>query len=288
MKTYLLLILLISFAPFTTMGQQYYIKTNGDTIYGKVNLNPIFDNSRSIRFISNSGEKIDLKPHWAKEVFYKQDMIFKPVIHNNQRLFMAVISDGTPLSAYTYVYELSNKMERSRILSKNGETLVINKFNFKNQMIKFLEDCPEIVSGLEEKKYRLKFLGEMVGAYNNCSKAPTLVSGSNNSLVDNHTDAVVVSTTAPKQNLPEPMATSKSTEPEMNAIASFKEYIENADQISNKSDILELLKDLENRWQKEREIPGYLWSALEGMANNDEGLAEKVKALKDQLSENRE
>ncbi|MGI9542387.1 MAG: hypothetical protein ACR2MX_03955 [Cyclobacteriaceae bacterium] len=298
MKNYLIVFLLSALTAITCQAQQYFVKLKGDTVYGKAHLNPILDNSRSIRFVTASGEKLQLKPHLTKAVFYSDEHLFKPVIYHNQRLFM-ILMEGGSLSAYRYISKNGTSTQVSRVLSKNGKSIEVNKFNFKNQMGDFLGDCPEVVTGLEEKKYRIRNLAEMVRAYNSCSTSESAVAENKNrqasdpkpstQMSKSVTEAPVIEpsspeleTTSDESDLEE--VVSPEQEIEVNHIDSFRTHVAGVEGLSNKTDILELIKDLENRWQQEGVIPDYLWGALENLTKSDGDLTEKVIELKSNLS----
>lgn len=291
MKNYLISFLLTIFTAITCQAQHYYVKLNGDTVYGKAHVNPILDNSRSIRFVTDAGEKLELKPHLTRIVYYSEEHLFEPVIYQQQRLFM-ILMEGGPLSAYRYISKYGSSSQVSRVLSKNGKAIEVNKFNFKNQMTDFLGDCPEIITGLEEKRYRIKNLVEMVRAYNNCSiSEPTLAENSSKQIPEPPptTEPVVeVAENPATETVPTTsnidLLVSSQPEYETNQIDSFRDHVAGMEGLSNKTDILELIKDLENRWQQEGVIPEYLWGALENMTNSDEGLTKKVQDLKSNLS----
>lgn len=293
MKNYLITLLLTVLTAITCHGQHYFVKLNGDTIYGKAHINPILDNSRSIRFVTDAGEKLELKPHLTRTVYYSEKHLFEPVIYQQQRLFM-ILMEGGPLSAYRYISKDGSSSQVSRVLSKNGEAIEVNKFNFKNQMTDFLGDCPEIITGLEEKRYRIKNLVEMVRAYNNCFISEPALAENRGEQIPEPTPAtepdvevsesVVVAPVKLETTSDIDQVASPQPQNGTNQIDSFRNHVASMEGLSNKTDILELIKDLENRWQQEGIIPEYLWGALENMTNSDEGLTKKVENLKSNLS----
>jgi len=301
MKKYLTTILFTILATVACQAQQYFVKLNGDTVYGKANLNPILDNSRMIRFVTKDGEKMNLKPHLTKAVFYSDDYIYVPVIYQQQRLFM-ILMEGGSLSAYRYITKDGSSTQVSRVLSKNGDAIEVNKFNFKNQMTDFLGDCPEVVEGIEEKKYRLRALTELVKAYNNCTSTENNLANNQHQAPPQAPKTPEPSSDASKVVLQVPaevVSTSDMASPSVsngevknepdleaaaNHIESFREHVASIEDLNSKTDILELIKDLENRWQQEGEIPDYLWGALESMTKSDASLTEKVAELKSSLT----
>ena len=66
----------------------------------------------------------------------------------------------------------------------------------------------------------------------------------------------------------------------LNKLEEFEQYVTGLQDFQFRSDVLELVKDLENRVHQNSDIPNYLWSTLEAMVQDDPELTEKAKNLK--------
>jgi len=170
-RTLLLLSFSVVFSFLTAQRNQYYVKLSRDTVYGRLNINTYRDNSLKMLFKTEDGKNITVLPNNTLMVYYDEDHLYRAVIYNNQRLFLKEIYFGMLLGIFNYTRYESNSgsVITSKIFSKgNTESIEISNFNFKRQVKNFLSDCPEIVSGIDSKKYKYKHMVEIGQAYDNC------------------------------------------------------------------------------------------------------------------------
>jgi len=261
-QLYVLFLLLCSIS-FNVYGQdqQYYLKLNGDTVFGKLRISQYNDNSRKINFKDNEGKKKVVYPQTASYVFGLKDYQLRSVIFRDQRLFMEPVYEGR-VSVYNYIrYEKnSSTLMNSRVLiKKKGEGIEISGLTFKSQMKKFFDDCNRIIEGLDNKTYKFKDLVKIAEDYEDCGSEQDEITISNN---------VKPASSSMFENL-----------------RSLRLSITNTADFDNKSDLLELVDDIIQKLQKQETVPAYLWLALTSMTEGNEDLDSKAKKIREEADQ---
>ena len=138
---------------------QYIVKLNGDTLRGKLLINPMRDNTRSMYFKHEDGTKENIRPIRASYVYYDKEYQFRSIPFNNQRLFMQIVREERNLSHYNYTHKRDNSMATTKVLAKpNGDALEISALSFRKQVANFLDDCPQVEAKIEAKQYKLSLI----------------------------------------------------------------------------------------------------------------------------------
>ncbi|KJD32067.1 hypothetical protein PK35_11545 [Tamlana nanhaiensis] len=109
----------------------------------------------------------------------KRKAVFVPVIKEITKKkkilgFAEIVIDGKVKLFKRTVYG-QNKIYEESLIAKEGEAVIpfnyIELKSFKNRASEYFKDCPNLVSKLENKKYRRNDLEEIVTFYNsNCAK----------------------------------------------------------------------------------------------------------------------
>ena len=162
MKQLLILSLLILSSPLIAQND-FVVISSGDTIYGKITF-PISDNFvENISVKGRSGTR-KIGANFIQHCRYKQDD-YKSILHDGRYRIMKVIEPGY-LSYLTFrpdgEYEFSTKF----LYKITGEAMQVSSIGFRGFITNFLEECPQITQAVEDKKYGLKNLDELVAAYN--------------------------------------------------------------------------------------------------------------------------
>jgi len=252
------ILFLIFFITLHSKAQerQYFIKLNGDTVYGKLKINTFLDNSKNMLFRTENKQRINLLPQRTKLVYHSKKFIFEPVIFKGRRLFMKRLYTGI-LKIYNYTrYEInSGSVMTSKIVKNKGlESVEVTSFGFKKQLSEYLKDCPEIEAKIIHKYYKMKNIFEMAEDYDNCSqKIVTTLKNIN------------------RESISE--------------IEDYRTVIESSD-LEKKDEVLEILKDIEKKILSEEDVPNYLWNALISTVKSNSELNEKAIVLQKSLTEN--
>lgn len=302
----ILLLLICCWQTSKAQDRQYIVKINGDTIYGRLMINPIRDNSREMFFKSDDGTKERVRPLRTTYAYYNPKYQFRSVIFSNQRLFMQIVREDEKVSLYNYVHDRDNSLVNSRVAVKsNGEAIELSVLNFKNQIREFLDDCPELIAKLEAKQYKFKTHQAMFADYNQCDVlqyTTTSALQAQTQVQTQPSQPVTPSSTTPTSSTPPgtPVANEVSGSVAVPAVATtdtesgksdiqllrlrklqeFKEYVVGLQNFQFSKDVLDLVVDLENRINQNSEIPAYLWTTLDAMVEDNEALKEQAQQLK--------
>ena len=264
-------------------------------------INPIRDNSRSMYFKDENGDKQNLRPVRISYIYYDEEYQFRSVAFFNQRLFMQILKEDTRLSYYNYIHKRDNSIASTKVAIKSdGEALEISALTFKRQMTDFIEDCPSLALKVENRVYRYKDYEQIFADYNQCdvqvyvsANSETSTSAQNQGSNTTATTAIATGTSATTtpttpdpetgtgnaDNLTSPQD-SEGKKAKLSEIDSFRSYVRGLENFENSRDVLEWLTDVEYRIIENRNIPNYLWSSLDEMSENHAALKQKSEALK--------
>jgi hypothetical protein len=287
--------LVLTFCISSLMAQsdQYMVKLNGDTIRGKLQINPARDNSQSMYFKHEDGSKENIRPIRISYVYYSDQYQFRSVPFYNQRLFMQIVKEDRNLSNYNYIHKRDNSIATTKVVVKpGGEVLELSALTFRKQITEFLQDCPKVVAMLEAKQYKYKDQHQLFEDYNNCDTQAVTVDANTNA--DANTDQTVTSYSSnPAQTTAADVTTATgagsvsvtpgSKENKLSKIDNFRKYVRGLDNFQHSRDVLEWLTDVEYRVSQGREIPNYLWSSLNAMTSENPDLQDKADLLQKDL-----
>ena len=289
---------------------QYVVKFNGDTIYGKVQINPMRDNTRSMYFKNIDGSKENLRPVRISYVYFDEEHQFRSVAFFNQRLFMQILKEDERVSYYNHIHKRENSVATTKVAIKpNGDAVELSALTFRKQVEDFLDDCPSIVAKIENKEYRYKDYEKLFADYNDCDEQLVVVSNQESNTSDNVSNSSQVNNSAvvtgagaataissensgtqaatPTSNSGTPAAalpaqtSAKNTK--LDKIDDFRGYVRSLNNFSRSRDVLEWLTEIEFRVIEGREIPNFLWSSLQEMSKDHAGLTAKSQTLKEDL-----
>lgn len=288
MKMQFILAIILYFTVATLDAQdQYIVKLNGDTIRGKLLINPMRDNTQSIYFRHPDGSKENLRPIRVSYVYYDEEYQFRSIPFYNQRLFMQVVKEDRNLSYYHYIHKRDNSVATTKIFAKpNGDALELSAITFKKQVSEFLDDCPQVNARIEAKEYKYKDIDQLFEDYNNCDIQT--VSASSTRVAATQTTPAATSTTAVMEtgDNANPGSSGAATTKKQEKLAQvdvFRKYVREMDDFEHARDVLEWLTDIEYRVSQDREIPNYLWNSLDAMTAGNDDLQEQALELRKKL-----
>lgn len=149
-----------------------------------------------VKFIDSSGKKNALKPDNALEIRFKfegkpirmvsvpkKDWLFGLNI-SSKNIFLRILSDGKikMYNMYESIFRTSSvhtlngtltgssptNMSNSTIVIKIGNKIVVpsDLLNFKEKMIEYLSDCPELTKLINERNMSAEYLPWIINEYN--------------------------------------------------------------------------------------------------------------------------
>lgn len=255
MKAFCLLIIIgISLTTSIAQDQEYVINLKSDTIYGKVIIST-YQGALQHVIIKKGKQKTTLKVYQTKSVFTKKG-IYHPLKIKGQYQF-ALLEKAGHLSLYKYSGDpdlISLSFVTPILLKKSGEYLEVPNIRFKKQLVKFLSECETVMIKIETKEYGRSNIEEIINEYNQC-----------------------ISDNTSKRN-----SELKKAERNINKadqITQIKEAVSNSSKIDNKSEVIEMLNDVQERFQNGREVPKYLIGALKEKLSQESKLSQDLLKL---------
>ncbi|GJM28115.1 MAG: hypothetical protein DHS20C17_07500 [Cyclobacteriaceae bacterium] len=263
----------------SAQSDQYVVKLNGDTIRGKLQINPARDNSRSMYFKHEDGSKENIRPIRISYVYYSDEYQFRSVPFYNQRLFMQIQKEDRNLSYYNYIHKRDNSIATTKVIVKpNGETLELSAITFRKQITDFMKDCPKVIAKLDAKLYRYKDHVQLFEDYNDCDTQIAVANASNSPQTAGQPAVPAVDSNTDVPTPPDP-----HTDPRFSKIDEFRKYVRSLTDFQYSRDVLEWLTDVEYRVSQDRDIPNYLWNSLNAMTTGNQELEDKANILKQEL-----
>ena len=160
-----------------TFTPGYVLLNTGDTIKGEIKNNPKkqFDLFSKVMVKITEEQKKSYKADKVKMyVFGETTFISKQM--DGEMVFMRRLSEGA-IDLYEFQYEWINSKNETEIrseyyLEKEGhaELVRIKSGRFRKQVAEIMSDNGEIVKEIEEKKYEVENIAEVVDNYNKWAK----------------------------------------------------------------------------------------------------------------------
>ncbi|GHN01719.1 hypothetical protein WSM22_32080 [Cytophagales bacterium WSM2-2] len=227
--------------------KDYAISLRSDTIRGELKILS-FDNMDRLQINSN-GKKTTYTALQLRS-FSKDSISYESVKYENTIRFMRVLKSGY-LSLYAFNPTGMGSWDGRYITKKNGTGMELPNLAFKKILIKYLEECDEVVSGLEKGNLSKKDILRIVDLYNNCNQGKS----------DNFN----------------PQA-AKGKSDKLNSLKKLSEKVEALDFLTKK-DALELIRDLQNKVSKNEAIPNYLIEGLKSYLVDTPSLSKDVEEV---------
>ena len=240
------IILLVCLTSQTSFAQKTgsFITTNGENHSGKIYLR-LEEQRVDELVVKIDKERTTFKAHKILSLVFENGDTIKTIKYKDRYQFAKVVHAGPFLNYYKIadIGQERKELTMPLLVKQDNSDLEIGNFGFKGRMTKFLKQCPDLTDKIaagEIKKSRLK---DIVVMYNDCmssnqTKSPTNVS---------------------KVSIEEQPAMEKL----INKVSSSG--------LENKSDILEMLKDVKAKLEEGESVPKYLKGAIiEAFGDNQE------------------
>ena len=149
----------------------YVVKTNGDTIFGKLKYMSSDDIKMKISVKVNDTLNYNLK---ASEVAYFRDgdkeyLTFQPEGETGH-FFLKILQRGSYLNLYEWQIPLDGgggRIEFYHYIQKQGEKDYIElAVHWQKHLVEFIDDYEELADDVWRNKYKTDQLGEVIRKYN--------------------------------------------------------------------------------------------------------------------------
>ena len=237
------LLLLLS---FSLKGQDQLLLTTEKSFEGKIKIDRASEGHETIT-VKVGKNKTKLQAHEFK-YFIKDDEKYVPFKLGQYYKIMKVEIEGY-LSLYYYrdgTYDFGTQY----LHKLDGQGITVPNISFKKRISEYLNDCPQIETGLNTGEYKKTELNKIVTDYNGCIKQKT------------------IQTRMSKPDLSEDKIS----------------LIDKIDQVISKigdgnEELKTLLADIQTKLAEGKSIPGYLKSALMEQSKNVPDLSEEITQL---------
>ncbi len=247
-----LILLFFGFYSSITNAQDYVITAKGDTLRGKVKM-----------FVNGLDKRVQVTQNDKKKQtftiiqirgFYLQGENYRPVKFADSYVFMKLLKQGY-LSLYAFQMKGQLTYDGRYLLKMDNQGMEVPNLGFKKAMARFLSECPELTTQIEDGNRGYKELDKIIDEFNTCINTKT----------NAQTETPAKSEALASVNLDDWNTLERKVQ---------------SSSLPEKSDALDMIKDVKNKLSKGEQVPKFLTEALKAALKNDELLtADLVKAL---------
>ena len=215
----------------------YVITVKGDTLYGtpKIFSYDIVDRVQ----LTVDKKKKSYTAVEVREIFLNNER-YQSVRHENRYVYMLLLKRGY-LSLYGFRIEKQITYDGRYLVKRDGDAMDVPNLGFKKSMQEFLSDCQSVSEQVKSGELGRKNLDSLISLYNIC--------------IDQKSEQM-----PPKD---------AATEPTLPALETLRGKIENSS-LHSKQDVLDLIKDIDNKVKRKENVPNYLIEGLKGYLANTE------------------
>ncbi|MBS1487555.1 MAG: hypothetical protein JST43_08180 [Bacteroidetes bacterium] len=252
---YSLCLLILFFFTAANAQNDWVALFKGDTIRGEARILS-YDKIDRVQILHNG--KKTAYPSTQVKSLKMDDQLYRAVRYDNSIRMMKQIKDGY-LSLLAFNSEGQGNLWNSQyLLKRDGQGMEVPNLAFKKLLSKFLGDCPEIKDRFEKGDFTKRDMERIVDFYNACLEAKT-------------------------RNTPAPTAALKEADiNKLTAIKQFSSKLE-AETFPSKKDVIDLLKDMEEKISHNEAIPNYLGESLKSLLKDQPALLSATDELLKQL-----
>jgi hypothetical protein len=256
MRQSLILSILLSLILINTKlyAQDYVLTAKGDTLRGEVKM---FVNGveKRVQVTQADKKKTTFNILQVKSFVLKKE-IYKPVKFGDTYVFMKLLKEGY-LSLYSFQLNGQLTYDGRYLLKLDGKGIEVPNLGFKKSMTRFLSECNAVTAQIEAGTYGYSDLNTIIDQFNKCISSNTIAQAG----------TISNSGTIPTENL--------------NQWDRLEQNIQTS-KIAEKSDALEMVREIKNKLSKGEQIPKFLTEALKSALKSDKDLSNAlIKNLKE-------
>jgi hypothetical protein len=252
-----LVILLFSTCIGSAQNQDFLVTVKGDTVRGKLKI--LTSAYEKQVHISAAAKKKNNYSILQVRIMQLAGERYEPVKLGQSYVFMKLVKEGY-LSLYAFQLERQISYDGRYLRKKDGQGMEVPNLAFKKNMAKFMNDCPSVVSKINEGEWGRGDLNAIIDEYNTFIISNTAAATTK-----------LVSSTSPVQEVTAPAATF------LNQWILLEEKVKTSG-LSSKSDALEMIADIKNKLSRGEKIPRFLSEGLKASLESDTQLLEALTA----------
>jgi hypothetical protein len=232
-----LFILICLLSTLKGLAQDYVVKADGTTVYGKVKyLN--FGADQRVQVIMPDGTKNTYSVNQAI-AFRMKESTYHLVRHTLGYRYMKLLREGISLNLYAFQQPNQATWDGRYLVKKGGSGLEVPNLLFKKILSQFLTECPGVTARIASGELSKSKIKEIVDQYNICL----------DSILGNEK---IIRTEELNR---------------INALArwdSLEAHVNNLESFDKKSEALEMIAEIKSKSKRGEKIPNFL---LDGLKN---------------------
>ncbi len=253
MKSLLFTITLLTLGTLASAQSDYGITLKGDTLKGRVRI-LTYDQLDRVQIVTDDGKK----NYSALEVRTLRiaGVTYHTIKYDKGFRYMRLIKDGF-LSLYGFRMPNQSTYDGQYFVKKDGSALEMPNLTFKKSLSVFLSDCPEVNERIKSGDLGRKDIDKIVDRYNSCLQFKT------------------------ERRVEEPKVApvTEIESEQMIAVNAIINKAEAATNLENKSDIIDLLKDLRSKIARNEILPNYILKDIKNQLGQNPDFAAEVEKL---------
>jgi hypothetical protein len=252
MKIFSLVFCVLSFSSSAIFSQtDIAVTTKGDTLRGKVKI-LTYDIVDRVQVTIDKKKKT----YTALEVksIITEGQTYHTVKHEKGYRYMKLIKPGF-LSLYGFRMPNQSAYDGQYLSRRDGAGMEIPNLTFKKSMASFLDGCAEVQERIKSGDLGRKDIDQIIDRYNSCLQFKT------------EKKVEIVPPPTPIEN------------EKMVAINSLISKVETTADFANKTDVLDLLKDLRAKVGRNEILPNYLTKDIKNYFGAQPQFTEELEAL---------
>jgi hypothetical protein len=231
---HILLFILLMLAYQCTRAQDLVVTSKGDTIVGDVK--PITYGVEKKVQVTASDRKKSILSIFQTKAYVLKGETYHPVKHDGGYTFMKLVKPGY-LSLYAFQLPNQVAFDGLYLVKRGGTGMEVPNLSFKKYMSRFLQDCPDVASRIDEGDLSKKNLDKIVDEYNQCIESNTV----------DHEKVITENRESTKK---------------ISAWDVLEDKVKNKSDFEGKSDALEMISDIKNKISRGEKIPNFLIEGL--------------------------
>lgn len=253
MKSFFLSLLLITFGVSAFSQSDYAITLKGDTLKGRVKI-LTYDQLDRVQVVDEEKKKI----FSALEIrtLRMGGVTYHTIKYDKGFRYMRLIKEGF-LSLYGFRMTNQSAYDGMYFFKKDGSGLEMPNLTFKKSLSNFLSDCPQVMEQIKSGDLGRKDIDKIVDRYNSCLQFKT------------------------ERRIDEPKAlpVTEAESEQMIAVNALITKIETATNLENKSDMVDLLKDLRSKIARNEILPNYILKDMKNQLGTHPDFTADVEKL---------
>lgn len=253
MKSLFLSIALITFGSFALAQSDFGITLKGDTLKGRVRI-LTYDQLDRVQIVTEDAKK----NYSALEIRTLRiaGVIYHTIKYDKGFRYMRLIKDGF-LSLYGFRMPNQSTYDGQYLVKKDGSALEMPNLTFKKSLSGFLSDCPEVNERIKNGDLGRKDIDKIVDRYNSCLQFKT------------------------ERRVEEPKVApvTEIESEQMIAVNALITKAEASTNLENKSDIVDLLRDLRSKIARNEILPNYILKDVKNQLGQNPDFATEVEKL---------